>query len=336
MKQRTASRQWTFEEALTLVCDQSQPLSRPVIAFLSGAGRAEVSRFADCWRRMSGDRHRELIRSMVEMAEADFGMDFVAIFRWALRSEDPQVRQYAIEGLWEDEQPGLIEPLVRMMQEDPDPAVRARAASSLGRFALLLELGEINEGRGARLREGLLHVIGNPAEDTEVRRRAIESVAYLSDAPVRQIIEAAYASSDERMRLSAVFAMGRTADTHWARPVLQEMEAPDPAMRYEAARAAGEIVLHSAVGRLIGLLDDRDSEVRQVAIWALGQIGGTRARRAIEACRASPDEAIREAADEALSELDFASAPLDMFVFDTQEGEGATRSSSYEPEPDED
>ena len=321
MRPSTKSRQWTFEEALALVCDQSQPLSRPVIAFLSGAGRAEVSRFAECWRQMPPERHRELISTMVEMAEADFGMDFNAIFRWVLRSDDPRVRELAVEGLWEDEQPSLIEPLLRLMQQDPEPAVRARAASSLGRFALLAELGDIDESKTARLRDGLLAVAHNREENIEVRRRAIESVAYLSDAPVREIIDEAYAAADERMRISAVFAMGRTADDHWAEPVLRELHAPNPAMRYEAARAAGEIALRPAVGELIALLADPDSEVQQVAIWALGQIGGARARRALQACRASPDEATREAAEEALSELDFASAPLDMFYFDGEEAQ---------------
>ncbi|MDI7274364.1 MAG: hypothetical protein QME94_00155, partial [Anaerolineae bacterium] len=95
MRQRTHGRQWTFEEALALVCDQEQPLSRAVIAFLSGSGRAEVRRFADCWRQLSPERRRELITTMVEMAEADFHLDFNGIFRWALESEDPHVRERA-------------------------------------------------------------------------------------------------------------------------------------------------------------------------------------------------------------------------------------------------
>ena len=47
----------------------------------------------------------------------------------------------------------------------------------------------------------------------------------------------------------------------------------------------GEIALPVAMIDRIELLEDRDVEVRQMAIWALGQIGGKRARRALEACR---------------------------------------------------
>jgi len=253
------------------------------------------------------------------LAEAVYQLYYIAIFRWALQSDDAAIRERAVEGLWEDDEPSLIEPLLRLMRGDPAVAVRARAASSLGRFALLADLGDIAEEWAARLEQSLMAVIGNPEEDREVRRRAIESVAYLSEAPVRPIIDEAYADPDASMRLSAVFAMGRTADPYWAEPVLRELGSSDPAMRYEAARAAGEIALRPAVDRLIALLNDRDSEVRQMAIWALGQVGGSRARRALEVCQSSPDEATREAAEEAMNELDFASAPLDMFYYESDE-----------------
>lgn len=318
MKSATKGRVWTFEEALAIICDESQALSGPVIGFLSGAGRAQVQRFAECWQQMPVERRRRLISIMVEKAEADFEMDYNAIFRWAMQADDPVVRECAIEGLWEDDQPNLIEPLVRLMQRDPEDTVRAKAAMALGRFALLAELGDIPEACADRLREALLEVVEDRSEDPEVRRRAIESVAYLSEAPVQEIISEAYAAPDPQMRLSAVHAMGRTADPYWSAPVLQELHAPDPAMRYEAARAAGEIALKPAVGDLIALLNDPDSEVQQMAIWALGQVGGPKARRALEVCHASPMEAIRDAAEEALAELDFGSAPLDIFRYEPE------------------
>lgn len=323
MKAGTKSHLWTFEEALTLACDEGQPLSRSVVTFLSGAGRAEVQRFADCWRQMSAERRRELTSTMAEMAEADFELDYNAVFRWLLQAEDPQVRERAVEGLWEDDQPTLIEPLLRILKGDPDWAVRAGAAMSLGRFALQAELGELSEARAARVREGLLEVIRDPGEQREVRRRAVESVAYMSDAPVGEIIDQAYAEPDEDMRLSAVHAMGRTADPRWGEPVRQELRSPSAAMRYEAARAAGEIALKAATAELIQLLNDADSEVRQIAVWSLGQVGGTHARRALEACQASRDEAMREAAEEALAELDLGNVPLDMFYYESEGETGA-------------
>jgi HEAT repeat protein len=56
---------------------------------------------------------------------------------------------------------------------------------------------------------------------------------------------------------------------------------------------------------LLRLIGDEDIEIRDAAVWALGRIGGREARRALKACCASDDEDLREAAEDALAELDF-------------------------------
>jgi len=63
---------------------------------------------------------------------------------------------------------------------------------------------------------------------------------------VREIIEAAYYHEDQRMRTSAVFAMGRSADPYWSDLVINELQSSRPEMRYEAAMASGELELAAA------------------------------------------------------------------------------------------
>jgi HEAT repeat protein len=79
-------------------------------------------------------------------------------------------------------------------------------------------------------------------------------------------------------------------------------------MRYEAARASGELADDRAVPGLIGLASDEDVEVRQSAIGALGKIGGTSSvnalRRLANRAAAADREAIEEALDEALLSVD--------------------------------
>ncbi len=99
---------------------------------------------------------------------------------------------------------------------------------------------------------------------------------------VQDIIAAAYESSDESMRVSAVFAMGRSMDATWVEPVLAELSNRNPAMRCEAARACGELEIKEAISPLIRFVSDPDPEVQAAAIEALGQIGGQRARRVLE------------------------------------------------------
>ena len=86
-------------------------------------------------------------------------------------------------------------------------------------------------------------------------------------------------------------------------------------MRFEAARASGELELADAVPALIGFLEEDDVELRDSAVWALGRIGGPEARRALQACVASTDEDLREAAEDALAEIDVYAGDDDLPAF---------------------
>ena len=81
-------------------------------------------------------------------------------------------------------------------------------------------------------------------------------------------------------------------------------------MRYEAATACGSLGDEGAVPHLVPLLRDDDTEVQEAAIQALGQIGETEAKRALQDCLASPEERVRDAALAALAEADFGGDPL--------------------------
>jgi HEAT repeat protein len=176
---------------------------------------------------------------------------------------------------------------------------------ALGRFVLLGELEEIDRAPAMLAEEALLETLREKAEDLEVRRRAVEAIAYSGEAGVREIIEAAYYDDEEKMQASALFAMGHSADPYWGKVLLQELDNPNPEMRFEAMRACGELEVPMAVPRLIEVsFDDPDREVQQAAISALGRIGGRQAREALEAHYESDDEALSEAAAEALDEMD--------------------------------
>jgi HEAT repeat protein len=308
-----------FDLALSELRDETRPLSSQALVRLSGASREQTAAFARAWRDLGQERKREAITQMVELAEANFELDFAALLRSCLDDQDPLVRKHAIEGLWEDERPSLVEPLIRILSSDPDVQVRATAAVSLGRFVFMGECEELEARRAEAIRQALKKVIRNPQEDPEVVRRAIESIAYVNDDEVRGIIDNAYEHGDGLMRESAVFAMGRSAELLWADTVLEELQDLAAGMRYEAARACGEMQLKRAVGPLIKLVQDPDREVQGMAVWALGQIGGERARLALERWAESDDESLSTSAQEALDELDFAVRPMDLLVHEEDE-----------------
>jgi HEAT repeat protein len=74
-------------------------------------------------------------------------------------------------------------------------------------------------------------------------------------------------------------------------------------------RACGELEAKSAIGDVLELLLDDEPKVRLAAIFALGRIGGKKARDALRIISDSgePDEV--EAADEALDEMNFFADP---------------------------
>jgi HEAT repeat protein len=280
---------------------------------LSNLEREDTLRVHRIWPALPVKLRQELTARLVELAEADFELDFGAVFRIGLTDEDPVVRMVAVEGLWEDEDVLLIPALVKLLRQDASVDVRAAAAESLGRFILLGELNKIRAESQQAAYTATLAACQDPHEDLTVQRRALESLAYVGNETVIELIQAAYDMPDEKMHASAVFAMGRSADTRWATLVQNEIFSPNPELRYEAARACGELQLRDSVTDLSELVEDADPEVQEAALWALGQIGGDQARQILARCCQEENEAIRAAAEAALEELEFLHGDLDDF-----------------------
>jgi hypothetical protein len=312
----------TFEEAMLRLEDERVVLSSFVLYALSGPSAEEIRIFRRQWPTLPVERRRKIIAALTESAEANFELDFNALFRVTMGDDDEHVRTASIDGLWEDEGVTLIAPLVHLVRKDGAASSRAAAAASLGRFVLLGELEELDERYVQLVHGALLEAIADGNELLEVRRRAVESIAYWDEPRVRDIIAAAYQETDESMRISAVFAMGRSADPDWSETVRGELHSSNPAMRYEAARACGELGAKAAVPELIALVSDPDREVQFAAVGALGQIGGRQARRVLERCARSADEAMRLTAEDALAELHLGQQSLDLLVLDSDSEPG--------------
>ncbi len=304
-----------FKSALTYLAGEQVSLSPTLLFAFSDMTRSELHEFAAVWQTLAYEKRRRVAQAMTELAEERIEADFTRIFRYLLDDEDAPVRVQAINGLWEDEDPALVRLFIGALRSDPDAHVRAAAAEGLGRFLLLSETKRIPAADGDEIQAALLAAIRNTTEDRLVHRRAMEAIAFVGDETVRDIITLAYADDDAKMRASAIFAMGRSADPYWKRTVAQELYSTDPQMRFEAARAVGELEFKAAVPRLIDLLDDADREVQTAAITSLGQIGGKDARRALVAVIEGDDEVARELAQDALDELEFASGS-DMLLVD--------------------
>ena len=302
----------SLESYLKEIADDKKALVISRLTRLSATTAADLALFKKSWPAIAVERRREVIGNLITLAEGDPQLDFNDIFMLSLRDADETVRLRSIEGLWEYEDRSLIDPLIDMLRSDSSEQVRASTAVSLGKFALLYELGRLRRRDGDKVEESLINAIRNEKETIEVRRRAVEAIAPLSLPVVTDIIKEAYKNADVFMKASALYAMGINCDPVWLPLILHELNNAEPEIRFEAARACGEFEDAQALPTLLKLLKDPDIQIRTAVISSLGKIGGDQAETAIEECMKHQDDIIREAANDALRELYFNRDPFSM------------------------
>jgi len=295
---------------------EAGPVTYSNLFALSDLAGERLRLFLSVWEVLPDARRRSLIEALADLAEASFEVNFDAIYRHSLDDPDDVVRATAVDGLWENEDPAFIGPFLRLLRADPSAIVRASAAEALGRYVLAGELEQLDPAIAARILTELLARFYMADEMIAVRRRAIESAAYACVPEVSKALQMAYYDDDERMNASAVFGMGRSCDHRWRAIVLKELDNTSPAMRYEAARASGELGLRKAVPVLARLIEDADPQVHEASIWALGQIGGPDAKRILRDAYANADEETIDALDEALAEITLQEGSLDLTLYE--------------------
>ena len=300
----------TLDSYIAELSDESSPVKRSGLLQLSSLTRDDARDFRRLWRVVSSERKREVLAALIELSEDNLELDFSAIFRVCLSDECEMVREQATRGLLETDDRALIRPLIALLNDDPSANVRAAAAISLSKYADLAQQGKLMSRDSQRVRDALLAVIANHSEARDVRRRAIEAVASFDTIETSAIVRAAYESEDSAMRQSAIYAMGRSSNSAWLPIALSETNATDPAIRYEAANACGLLGAESTIPQIAALIGDEDIEVQCAAAIALGNIGGPTAKRALRRALDVGEDALTEAAAEALENLEFDEDPL--------------------------
>jgi HEAT repeat protein len=299
-----------IEETITELANSDQPLLNSRLTELSNLSPEELQIFKGSWTAIEAKRRCQIVYWLVELTEENLILNFDNIFRYCLRDKDSEVRQKAIEGLWENEDASLINPLIDLLEQDSSEKVQAASATALGKFVILAEHKKLRSCHLIRIQEALLPVISDEHEPIELRRRALEAIAPVCLPQVRTAIMKAYQSPDSSFKISAVYAMGKNCDHSWLPILLKELANANAEVRYEAAGACGELEEEEAVPYLIKLVNDSDVDVQMAAIQALSKIGSTQAKECLEACLNNASEAIRQTAEQALSELEMKPGPL--------------------------
>lgn len=281
-----------------------EALRAKLLYHLSMPNRQNLADFQAAWPTIPLLRRQECIRRLAEITEDSFEVYFDPLFITALNDDDPQVQAAAIDGLEENVDPALIPVLGHLLHEGKTIDVRSSAATALGKYVYLGEVDEISPEAQTLAEQALLKSLRDPAEDTFVMRRSLEAIAFSSRPGIEKLIADAYEHEDTDVQASAIFAMGRHGAERWQQIVLDNLRQDNPALRYEAAQASGELILVDALPLLVSLIDqDSDIQIKQAAIWSLGQIGGNVAQETLEILIESEDALLVTAAEDALEAM---------------------------------
>ena len=330
-----------FNQVISALLDNDSPFSPTYLHRFSDINPEDLAELKKAWPQVSPQRREAVLEDLEELAESDTLVNFDDFSRSVLDDPNPRARAAAIRLLWECEDTRLVPVFIRMMEHDDDLVVRASAATAIGLFIYLGELEEISDTVLKKVEESLLTTVASQ-DPALVRRRALESLGFSSRPEIPPIIKKAYEDGDKEWLASALFAMGRSADSRWERSVLDKLEDSDTDVQLEAVRAAGALELESARQELLELLasdTETDEEITAAAIWSLSQIGGGNVRDALEALLDhTDDDDLAEYIEQALDNLNFTEEfpAFSMLDFDPQDKDKLDQIIDLAEEDDED
>jgi hypothetical protein len=296
----------TFQSVVEALLNTDQPFPARFLHRFSDLQLNDLKTLLASWPQVTTSRKHSFLEDLEGLAESDTITSFDELARALLTDPDSFVRALAIRLLWEGEDAKLAVRFMDMLENDESVDVRSSAANALGQFVYLGELEKIPSDLLHQI-ENILLEASNPANESLIRRRALESLGYSGRAEVIPLIASAYREKDPEWVKSALWAMGRSYDERWKPEVLTQLRAPDEDIRAEAVHAAGELELASARPLLLDMLEDEeDQEMRRELIWALSRIGG-------EGIRAKFEELLEIEEDD--EEVEFIEEAIDTLSF---------------------
>jgi hypothetical protein len=302
-----------FQSVLDALLDPGKDFPRSYLQQFSDLGPLELKTLHETWPRIKPDRKLSLLEDLESLADEDTLVNFDDFARSILRDENPAVRVRALRLLTECEDEKLVPVLLDLLKNDPDIHVRAQAADGLGLFVDLGELEEISAKTYRAVEAGLLES-AKGTDDARVRRRSLESLGWSSNKEEIELIESYFEKDEIEWKVSALTAMGRSADDRWEDRVLRSIFDDNDKIRKAAVQSAGLLSLKSARLPLLRMLDNEDNgEIMSAAIWSLSQIGGEDVQVYIEnLIDSTDDDELIEFLEEALDNLAF-TEDLDRF-----------------------
>jgi HEAT repeat protein len=316
----------SFDSVLDALLDTKKEFPHRYLTQFSDIGPLELNALQDIWPRVDLKRKLTLFNGLESLADEDTLVSFDEFARPLLADPEAEVRIHALRLLSESNDAKLVSTYLNLLKNDTDANVRVQTANTLGFFVALGELEEIAEETYSQVLAALLES-ARGEDATRVRRQALESLGYASKPEVVALIESALKHKDADWQVSALIAMGRSADERWGDRILHALLDENDMIRKAAVQAAGNLPLKSARTVLLRMLaeGEEDDEIINAAVWSLSLIGGEDVRTFLEALLDQTEEAEDEdqitRLEEALDNLAFTEDldRFDLMAFDSDD-----------------
>ncbi len=293
-----------LSEFLELVPDgNTKPVPYAALAELSGLSAPEARSLAATVESWGPEMARDMLSRLAGLTEDEPGVEFEAVFKACIGSEDSEVRRISVIALAESSDRTLAASFASLVLNDPELSVRVATAVAMSDLCTAAAAGRLHPNDGRLLREALSRVVADVSGDIELRRRALESLSAFRGEDIADLIGKAFGSGNSLLQQSALYAMGKSSEQRWLKSVTAELDAEDAAVRFEAVTALGEIGTEEHARTLKAALDDTDLEVQVAAVVALEKLGGEQARLLLFKASRSPEPRVAATARESLASI---------------------------------
>ena len=142
--------------------------------------------------------------------------------------------------------------------------------------------------------------------DAPVREASVKALERLNNEGTNQALGKALADNEEKVRLAALHAVISVNVFSSPELVMERFGDSSALVRRKAAEAVGAMRLSDSVVGLVALSSEAkepNADVRAAAVWALGQIGDSAAKPAVQAALSDSSTTVKNAAAIALRRL---------------------------------
>lgn len=279
------------------------PVSPVNLHCLADMNDAELAELKEYWMLVPSRRRTQVAFGCLCMLRSSLALQFRAFFCFLAKDPVSHIREIAVEGMGLDVFSGALPYLELALSRDDSASVRLAVVQTLGQFLENGERGCWDEKVQVRVREILAHLIFNEDEALTLQCAALESLGFNPGRNFMLLLDEAYQSDLDEMRVSALIAMGRSRSLQWEEQILEAFDEQSGDMRAAAVRAGGLLRLESFLDISLNIVElETDGQMRLSAIEALGNLGGPTAYEGLLLAAESEDLEQREAVLKALEE----------------------------------